>query len=136
MTQENLIKLLKKQLELEKESLRALRAEMKNIDHMGIKVLFEICAADSAKHASMIQLMLEYLHSGTPSEETFASTWQQRHRGIEAIKEHIEREKQMIELTKEEVLVTKDKMLKTLLKHILADEARHHDILKKEIFKI
>ncbi|MFX1563503.1 MAG: ferritin family protein [Promethearchaeota archaeon] len=136
MTQENLIKLLKKQLELEKESIRALRAEMKNIDHHGIKALFEICAADSTKHVNMIQIMFEYLHTGKPSKESFASTWQQRHRGIETIKEHIEREKDMIELLKHEVLATKDKMLKTLLKHILADEKRHHEILKKEIFNI
>ncbi|MFW9984582.1 MAG: ferritin family protein [Candidatus Odinarchaeota archaeon] len=135
MTNERLIKLLETQLTLEKESARALRTEMKDIDHVGIKALFEICAADSTKHAAIIQMMLESLKSGELSRETFVSTWQQRNQGLEAIKTHIDREKKMIELIKDEVLATDDKLIKALLQHILNDEERHHKILKEEVWK-
>lgn len=136
MTNERLIDLLETQLKLEKESARALRTEMKEIDHMGIKVLFEICAADSTKHASMVQMILEYMKKGELSRETFTSTWQQRNQGLEAIKHHVDREKKMIDLIKDEVLATDDKFLKVLLKHILVDEERHHKILKEEVWEV
>ena len=135
MANERLIKLLETQLTLEKESARALRKEMKDIDHVGIKALFEICAADSTKHAAIVQMMLESLKSGELSRETFVSTWQQRNQGLEAIKTHIDREKKMIELIKDEVLATDDKLIKILLQHILNDEERHHKILKEEVWK-
>lgn len=135
MANERLINLLETQLELETESAQLLRKEMKDIDHLGIKVLFEICAADSTKHASMVRMILDALKKGDLSRETFVSTWQQRNQGLEAIKHHINREKKMIELIKEEVLATEDKILKILLKHILADEERHHRILKNEIWE-
>ena len=135
MANERLIKLLETQLTLEKESARALRKEMKDIDHVGIKALFEICAADSTKHAAIVQMMLESLKSGELSRETFVSTWQQRNQGLEAIKTHIDREKKMIELIKDEVLATDDKLIKPLLQHILNDEERHHKILKEEVWK-
>ncbi|MFX0169926.1 MAG: ferritin family protein [Candidatus Hodarchaeota archaeon] len=135
MAHEKLIKLLETQLKLEKESARALRKEMKTIDHVGIKALFEICAADSTKHAAMVQLMLDALKEGELSKETFVSSWQQRNQGLEAIKTHIEREQKMIELLKDEILVSKDETLKVLLKHILDDEKRHHTILKDEVWK-
>jgi len=135
MANERLIKLLETQLTLEKESARSLRKEMKDIDHVGIKALFEICAADSTKHAAIVQMMLESLESGELSRETFVSTWQQRNQGLEAIKAHVDREKKMIELIKDEVLATDDKLIKTLLQHILDDEERHHKILKEEVWK-
>lgn len=135
MTHEQLIKLLETQLKLEKEAARSLRTESKQIDHLGIKAIFEICAADSTKHASIVQMMLDYLKSDELSKETFVSTWKQRHQGVEAIKEHIEREAKMIELLKDEVLMTENDILKKLLKHILADEERHHKLLKQEIWE-
>jgi rubrerythrin len=135
MGHEKLIQLLETQLQLEKESARALRKEMKSIDHVGIKALFEICAADSTKHAAMVQMMLDALKKGELSKETFVSKWQQRNQGLEAIKIHIDREEKMIELLKDEVLATEDKTLKVLLKHILEDEKRHHSILRDEVWK-
>lgn len=136
MPREKLIEALEEQLQLEMESARKLRTEQKVIDHLGIKAFFEICAADSTKHASLIQMMLKYLKDKRLSEETFVSTWQQRHKGLEAIKEHIDREKQMISRLKDQALLVKDPIIKALLKHMLADEERHHEILKKEIWEI
>jgi len=141
MANDKLIELLETQLTLEKESARALRKEMKDIDHVGIKVLFEICAADSTKHASIVQMLLEALknekHSRKdPDEKTYMSTWKQRNQGLDAIKHHIKREAKMIELIKDEILATDDKALKAILKHIVADEERHHKILKEEIWDV
>ncbi|MFX1575728.1 MAG: ferritin family protein [Promethearchaeota archaeon] len=140
MTQERLIELLETQLALEKEAARALRKEMKDIDHLGIKVLFEICAADSTKHATMVQMLLDALKKEKPvpsdsDEKTYMSTWKQRNQGLEAIKQHINREEKMIELIKDEILATDDKVLKAILKHIVKDEERHHKILKEEIWE-
>lgn len=141
MTNERLIKLLETQLTLENESARALRKEMKDIDHPGIKILFEICAADSTKHASIVQMLLETLRKEKlaheeAEEKTYVSTWKQRNQGIEAIKGHIEREMKMIELLKDQILATEDKTLKIILKFIVEDEKRHHKILKDEIWKV
>ncbi len=122
-------------MELERAAARALREEMKDIDHHGIKALFEVLAADSTKHAGMVRMMLDWLKSGELSRETFVSTWQQRNKGLEAIKHHIQREEKMIDLLKDEVIAAKDKVTKILLKHILDDEKRHHQILKEEIWK-
>ena len=140
MTNERLIELLESQLTLEKESARALRKEMKDIDHVGIKILFEICAADSTKHASMVQMLLDHLKKEEPTrkdpeEKGYVSTWKQRNQGLEAIKHHIDREAKMIELIKDEILATDDKTLKAILKHIIEDEKRHHAILKEEIWE-
>jgi rubrerythrin len=141
MANDRLIELLEIQLTLEKESARALRKEMKDIDHVGIKILFEICAADSTKHASMVQMLLDALKKEAeqpkdPEEKTYVSTWKQRNQGLEAIKHHIDREAKMIELIKDEILATEDKTLKAILKHIVADEERHHKILKEEIWEM
>jgi rubrerythrin len=140
MTHERLIELLETQLTLEKEAARALRKEMNDIDHLGIKVLFEICAADSTKHATMVQMLLDALKKEKPvpsdsDEKTYMSTWKQRNQGLEAIKQHINREEKMIELIKDEILATDDKVLKAILKHIVKDEERHHKILKEEIWE-
>ncbi|MFX1508704.1 MAG: ferritin family protein [Promethearchaeota archaeon] len=140
MAHDRLIELLETQLTLEKESARALRKEMEDIDHLGIKILFEICAADSTKHASMVQMLLDALKNEPklkgPDEKTYVSTWKQRNQGLEAIKQHIDREVKMIELLKDEILATDDKVLKTILKHIVKDEERHHRILKEEIWEL
>jgi rubrerythrin len=136
MTLPKLVQLMQQQLELEKATAQALRKESRDIDHPGIKVLVEVCAADATKHATMVTLILEALRKGELSRETFVSTWKQRHRGLEAIKDHIKRETQMINLLKEQILATQDKTLKTLLEHILADEERHHKILTEEIWEI
>ncbi len=141
MTNEQLIELLETQLTLEKESARALRKEMKDIDHIGIKILFEICAADSTKHASMVQMLIDSLKKSEvsrkdPEEKTYLSTWKQRNQALEAIKHHINREAKMIELIKDEILQTDDKIIKAILKHIVADEERHHKILKEEIWEL
>ena len=141
MSHERLIELLETQLILEKESVSALRKEMKEIDHVGIKILFEICAADSTKHASMVQLLLDALKKKEPTPKdpegkTYVSTWKQRNQGIEAIKHHINREAKMIELIKDEILATDDKSVKAILKHIVEDEERHHKILKEEIWEV
>jgi rubrerythrin len=141
MANDRLIELLEIQLTLEKESARALRKEMKDIDHVGIKILFEICAADSTKHASMVQMLLDALKKEVeqpkdPEEKTYVGTWKQRNQGLEAIKHHIDREAKMIELIKDEILATEDKTLKAILKHIVADEERHHKILKEEIWEM
>jgi rubrerythrin len=141
MSNERLIELLEAQLSLEKESARALREEMKDIDHLGIKVLFEICAADSTKHASIVQMLLDALKKEKPSrkgvdEKDYVSTWKQRNQGLEAIKHHIDREVKMIELIKDEILAADDKTLKAILKHIIGDEERHHKILKEEIWEV
>jgi rubrerythrin len=127
---------MQQQLELETAAAQALRKESRDIDHPGIKVLVEVCAADSTKHAAVITLLLESLEKGELLKETFVSTWKQRHKGLEAIKDHINRETQMINLLKEQILATQDKTLKMLLKHILADEERHHKILTEEIWQI
>jgi len=136
MTLPKLVQLMQQQLELEKTAAQALRKEARDIDHPGIKVLLEVCAADSTKHAAMVTLLLEALDKGELSKETFVSTWKQRHRGLETIKDHIKREDQMISLLKEQILATQDKTLKMLLKHILVDEERHHKILTEEIWEI
>ncbi|MFX1566414.1 MAG: ferritin family protein [Promethearchaeota archaeon] len=140
MAHDRLIELLESQLILEKESAQALRNEMKDIDHLGIKILFEICAADSTKHASMVQMLLDALKEESkakdPDEKTYVSTWKQRNQGLEAIKDHINREIKMIELIKDEILATDDEVLKTILTHIVKDEERHHKILKEEIWKL
>jgi rubrerythrin len=140
MAHDRLIELLETQLTLEKESARALRNEMKEIDHLGIKILFEICAADSTKHASMVQMLLDALKKESkpkdPNEKTYVSMWKQRNQGLEAIKHHIDREAKMIELIKDEILATDDEVLKAILKHIVKDEERHHKILKEEIWEL
>ncbi|MFW9935226.1 MAG: ferritin family protein [Candidatus Thorarchaeota archaeon] len=140
MAPERLIELLETQLTLEKEAARALRKEMNDIDHLGIKVLFEICAADSTKHATMVQMLLDALKKEKPTpsdsdEKTYMSTWRQRNQGLEAIKQHINREEKMIELIKDEILATDDQVLKAILEHIVKDEERHHKILKEEIWE-
>ena len=141
MANDRLIELLETQLVLEKEAARSLRKEMKDIDHLGIKILFEICAADSTKHASMVQMLLDALKKEDkrpkdPDQKINVSTWKQRNQGLEVIKHHIDREAKMIELIKDEILATEDKTLKAILKHIVADEERHHKILKEEIWEI
>ena len=136
MTVPKLVHLMEQQIELERTAAQALHKEARYIDHPGIKALVEVCAADSTKHAAVVTLLLGALRDGQLSKETFASTWKQRHRGLEALKDHVNRETQMINLLKEQILATQDKTLKMLLKHILADEERHHKILTEEIWEV
>lgn len=130
---EKMVKLIKKQIEIEKTNVEQVSETEDKIGNAAAKLLLHIIGTDSQKHADILNGILEVL-SGIPPSKTL---WEHKVESYvdpfvvkKELENHIEREAEMIKHVEKELKHTEDEGLKQLLRHILDDEKKHHKILK------
>jgi len=128
-----LIRLIKKQVEIENDHVKRLDALQKKVHTAAAQLLLFEMQLDSQKHASILRGILKVL-KGVPPSKTL---WNYR---IESyvdefvvkseLETHIKMETEVLNHVEKEIEQTKDEGLKLLLQHIADDEKKHHKILE------
>lgn len=130
---DELVRLLKKQIDIENDHVRRLDALQKMVNSAAAQILLYEMQLDSQKHASILGGILKVL-KGVPPSETL---WDYRIDSYvdelavkKELENHMKMEIDVLNHVEEEVKQTKDDGLKLLLQNIIEDEKKHHKILE------
>ncbi|MEM3921291.1 MAG: ferritin-like domain-containing protein [Nitrososphaerota archaeon] len=123
---EKLLEFIRKQTKVEKEIVRSLEESLPRVESPAVATVLKGIGHDSMKHADMyeaVEMMLTRSHPPLSHESLHAQR--------ELIERHIEYEARLIRRIEEILPKVEDEKIKLVLNAILADERRHHDLLKK-----
>jgi rubrerythrin len=121
-----LVEFMEKQVKIEKDIVDSVTKGLVDIENLGVKGVLKGISLDSKKHAEMYSSAITLLTS-IPQALTEKNLDKQK----ELVQKHINLEAEIIKKLKKVVPTIQDKKVELLLKAILADEIRHHDLLKK-----
>ena len=123
---ENLLEFIREQIKAEREIVRSLEESLPRIGSPAITTVLKGISHDSMKHAEMYEAVEMMLTKTRPplSHETL-------HEQRELIERHIEYESRLIRRVEEILPEIEDEKIKLVLNAILADERRHHELLKR-----
>ena len=128
---EELIKLIERQVKIEKQVANSVDKQLGMADSAAAKLLLTEMKFDARKHASILEGILEYIgESDTVLWDKKINSYVDRQVLKRELQKHIEIEKHTLDLAKEEITKTDDEGIKLLLTHIAEDEDRHHKLLK------
>ncbi len=121
----DLVGFFREQVRLEDEIVEKTHMEVGDLKNFVVVSVLKGIAFDSAKHADLYKAA-ESIISVAPamSEEEFDKIGK-------AVNWHINAEEKLIGRLNESISKTADKKIRFLLESILADEKRHHQLLKK-----
>jgi rubrerythrin len=123
--EENLARFFREQVELEDQIVESVHNAVKDLKNVVVISVLKGIAFDSAKHADIYKAaesvvsVAQAMSEKELDEITNVVSW------------HIEAEEKLIDRLNESVKETFNKKIKFLLESILADEKRHHKLLKK-----
>lgn len=139
---ENLVKLIKQQIEIENEHVKHITELEKTVDSAAARLLLLEMKFDSQKHAGILEGILTVL-AGIPPSKTM---WEYRVESYvdqlavrKALEAHVKMETDVLNHVHEEIRQTDDEGIKLLLQNIADDEKKHHKILEtivKNAYKI
>jgi Mn-containing catalase len=119
-------KFFEKQIVLENKIVDLANAEAGETDNVFIADLLRGIALDSIKHTSMLSAVISLISGPTPLIE-------EKHMEAlgEHVKEHIELEKEAVETYKKQLELVEDERVKLVLRYLVQDEQKHHQLLKR-----
>ncbi|MCS7120780.1 MAG: ferritin-like domain-containing protein [Nitrososphaerota archaeon] len=120
-----LLRFLKEQIAVEKEIVNSLDNALAGIKNPAVKGTLRGISLDSFKHAEMYSSAIAIL-----TGETQALEEKDLDRQRALVEKHIELEVQLIRKISEKLPEVKNEKVRLLLEAILADEKRHHELLK------
>lgn len=125
-TKEELLGFLKRQIKIENEIVRSLNNSLSDIENPTVKGVLKGISLDSVKHAEMYASAVALL-------TRVSKALQQEHldKQRDLVEKHIKLESELIEKIGETLPKIENEKVKLLLEAILADEKRHHELLKK-----
>ena len=123
---EELVKFLKRQIEIEIKIVSSLNGALSKIENPAVKGVLKGISLDSAKHAEMYDAAIKLLSGTTP-----ALSQEQLDEQKELVQKHIRIESELIERLENVLKNIDDEKVRLLLNAILSDERRHHELLKK-----
>ena len=119
-----LLKILKNHKSLETDNANSLRSIIDGIDSSIVKMFLGGIMLDSTKHATILQAIMD-IDSGQV-------LWNvDKYKMTQELKEHLNVEEKMLKSIQNIMAKTKDQKIQPLIKEILADERRHHQILTR-----
>lgn len=121
---QELVELLRAQMMFEREHVETMNKTAGKTRNAVVKQLLHGIALDSTKHADIFNALLELLHVATAMSED------ERENVSADFNKHIQAEEFMIRRAEELIEKTEHPRVKFLLKYILSDEKRHHQMLK------
>jgi bacterioferritin (cytochrome b1) len=121
----NLIEFLKNQIVVEKEIVSSLEKAIVDMKNPAVKGVLKGVSLDSVKHADLYTAAVTLLTGAST-----ALTQENLDEQTALVKKHIEIEATLIRRLEDMIPTVKDRKVEFLLKSILADEQRHHAMLK------
>ena len=125
-SKDELVKFLKNQIEIEESIVTSVNEGLVDIKNPAVKGVLKGISLDSVKHAEMYSSAISLLTS-VPQALTEGNLDKQR----ELVEKHIAIEAKIIKILSEVIPSLQNEKVTLLLKAILSDEKRHHDLLKK-----
>lgn len=122
----NLLEFMKKQIEIEQEIVASINEALENIQNPSVKSVLKGISLDSVKHAEIYSSAITLLTT-VPQ----ALSQEQLDKQIELVNKHIRIEAELIKKITDMLPLVENEKIKLLLSAVLADEKRHHELLKK-----
>ena len=141
MSQNKLVELIKRQIQIEKDFVKTADEQMKGLHTVAARLLMLETQKDSEKHAMILEGILTVIKQkeAKPLWNTLLDSYVDKIVAKRNLEKHITTEAAMLENIKEAMKETKDEGLKLLLEHIGHDEKKHHEIIQtvlKQAYKI
>ncbi|MDH5448318.1 MAG: hypothetical protein OEY24_01830 [Candidatus Bathyarchaeota archaeon] len=135
MPEENLVKLIREQIKIEKNFATTIDEQIKNIRNVAAKLLLLETQKDSEKHAMILEGILDVISQKDAKRlwDTLVDSYVDPLVVRRSLEDHIKTETAMLEHVKKEIKETEDKGIKLLLEHVASDEEKHHRILQTVI---
>ncbi|HVP26131.1 MAG TPA: ferritin-like domain-containing protein [Candidatus Bathyarchaeia archaeon] len=124
-SKDELLAFLKKQIEIENEIVRSLNNSLSDIGNPTVKGVLKGISLDSVKHAEMYASAVTLL---TKVSQALQQEHLDKQRSL--VEKHIKMEAELIEKISQKLPTVENPKVKLLLEAILADEKRHHELLK------
>lgn len=117
---------LKKQTEIENKIVKSLKKSLSEINNPAVKGVLKGISLDSVKHAQMYSSAINLL-----TEVPQALIQENLDEQKDLVERHIKMEAELIEKIDKKLPNVENEKVKLLLKTILKDEKRHHELLKE-----
>jgi bacterioferritin (cytochrome b1) len=117
---------MKEQIKVENKIVQSLNSSLVDIGNPAVKGVLKGISLDSVKHAEMYSSAVTLLTTVSK-----ALTQENLDKQKDLVEKHIQMEAELIEKISKMLPSVKDNKVKLLLNAILADEKRHHELLKK-----
>jgi len=124
--------MIRKHIEFEKNTAKACATLREKLDSAVAKLLLTEMQLDTTKHARILEEMLKLIEKAPPQR-----SWDYRIASYidpivvkRELEEHMGVEQNMLREVEEEIKATRDEAIKLLLKHVAADERKHHEIIQ------
>jgi rubrerythrin len=124
-TQDELIGFIKKQILIEKEIVESLNKGLVNVNNPPVKGVLKSISLDSIKHAELYNSALTLLTQVSPALKQENLDQQKT-----LVEKHIALESELIVKLEQVLPSIENKKAAFLLQSILADEKKHHELLK------
>jgi len=121
----NLVEFLKNQITVEKEIVASLEKPLLSMKNQAVKGVLQGISLDSIKHAELYMSAITLL-TGASTALTQENLDEQK----ALVEKHIQIESELIKRLETMIPTIDDKKVVFLLNSILADEHRHHEMLK------
>lgn len=122
----DLLKFIEKQITVEKEIVDSLNEALKDMGNQSVKGVLRGISLDSVKHAEMYESALKLL---TTVSQALSQEQLDRQRSL--VEKHIRIEAELIKKIIAILPKVENNKVRLLLTAILADEKRHHALLKQ-----
>jgi len=125
-SKEELVKFLKEQIKVENKIVESLNKSLPEIGNSTVKGVLKGVSLDSVKHAEMYASAVMLMTTVSK-----ALTQENLDKQKDLVEKHIQMEAELIKKIGDVLPSVKDSKVKLLLSAILADEKRHHGLLKQ-----
>jgi rubrerythrin len=125
-SKEELVKFLKEQVKVENKIVESLNKSLPEIGNPTVKGVLKGVSLDSVKHAEMYASAVMLMTTVSK-----ALTQENLDKQKDLVEKHIQMEAELIKKIGNVLPSVKDSKVKLLLNAILADEKRHHGLLKQ-----
>jgi rubrerythrin len=121
-----LLDFIKRQIVVENEIVDSLNEALRSIGNPSVKGVLKGISLDSLKHAEMYDAALKLL---TTTPQALSQEHLDKQRSL--VERHIRIEAELIKKISDMLPTVENEKVKLLLNAILADEIRHHELLKE-----
>ncbi|MGB9684406.1 MAG: ferritin-like domain-containing protein [Candidatus Bathyarchaeales archaeon] len=121
-----LLDFIKRQIKVENEIVDSLNEALKDIGNPSVRGVLKGISLDSLKHAEMYDAALRLL---TATQQALSQEHLDKQKSL--VEKHIRIEAELIKKISDMLPTVENKKVKLLLTAILADEKRHHELLKE-----
>jgi len=122
-TEKELVEFFREQARLEEEIVESVNKALETIKNSVVESILKGMALDSSKHAAIYKAA-EHIVQVAP-----ALTESEFNELMKVVKWHIKNENKVIKRLEDALKRTENKRIKFLLRAIVADEKRHHELL-------